>query len=162
MVLLMCLPFFSAPFDLLSGRRDISYHFLLACYNLVAHPVGSAAQESAQEQRQEAWWTERSCRKHLDAVADARSGDASHGRAVPALPAGFARGGKCASGTSPGDRSASQAAGEHRTSGRVQSLSRVPAGDTGRLSGGGASAGAVWSGVWGDRGLPGPTTTGAV
>ena len=40
MVLLMCLPFFSAPFDLLSGRRDISYHFLLACYNLVAHPVG--------------------------------------------------------------------------------------------------------------------------
>ena len=32
--------FFSAPFDLLSGRRDISSHFLLACYNLVAHPVG--------------------------------------------------------------------------------------------------------------------------
>src|SRR5713101_7110276 len=102
------------------------------------------------EQGQEAWWTERSCRKHLDAVADARSGDASHGRAVPALPAGFARGGKCASGTSPGDRSASQAAGDHRTSGRVQSLSRVPAGDAGRLSAGGASAGAVWSGVWGD------------
>src|SRR6266851_2902957 len=44
MVLLMCLPFFSAPFDLLSGRRDISYHFLLACYNLVAHPVGIGPQ----------------------------------------------------------------------------------------------------------------------
>ena len=53
--------------------------------------------------------------------------------------------------------------------GRVQELSMVQhwiQDDFSRiiiiLGGGGASAGAVWSGIWGDRGLPGPTTTVAV